>query len=423
MKKIPVSLTALTVALLMTTTLGAHALAAAKQPAAKAPVVAAFPSAPAPVTPSGSLGAASGVPAPMALDVAARQVYLVDAATGVQMYGRNADERMAPSSMTKLMTMYLVFEAIKSGKLHMDDTLTVSEHAWRQGQDGSSTMFLNIGQNVRVEDLIRGVIIQSGNDASTVLAEKLGDGSEGAFTDRMNEKAAQLGMAGSHFTNASGLPDPQNYSTAHDLGTLALALMRDFPEDYHYFSEENFAYNGHPQGNRNPLLYRNLNVDGLKTGHTEEGGYGLTASAIRDGRRVVLVLNGMQDMQARADESAKVLDYAYREYGDYPVAKAGDMMGNARVWLGTDKVVPVVVQDDALLTLPRAARTGLKAVAVFNQPLQAPVVKGQQIGQLVISAPGTKDTVVPLVAGADDPQVGFFARVIDKLGVIFGGKA
>ncbi len=190
------------------------------------------------------------------LDVDARQVILIDVPTSTVMYAKEADTRMAPSSMTKMLTMYLVFEALKDGKLHMDDLLTVSENAWRQGQDGSSTMFLNIGQQVRVEDLMRGVIIQSGNDAATVLAEKLGGGLESAFAEMMNAKATQLGMSNSHFTNASGLPDPNNYATARDLATLGLALMRDFPEDYHYFSELNFAYNGHPQGNRNPLLYK-----------------------------------------------------------------------------------------------------------------------------------------------------------------------
>ena len=356
------------------------------------------------------------------LDVNAREVLLIDVPTGTVMYAKEADTRMAPSSMTKMLTMYLVFEALKNGQLHMDDLLTVSENAWRQGQGGSSTMFLNIGQQVRVEDLIRGVIIQSGNDAATVLAEKLGDGLESAFAEMMNAKAAQLGMSNSHFTNASGLPDPNNYSTARDLATLAQALMRDFPEDYHYFSELNFAYNGHPQGNRNPLLYKNLNVDGLKTGHTEEGGYGLTASAVRNGRRVLLVLNGMQDMQARADESAKVLAYGYGEYGDYPIAKTGDVMASPSVWLGTAPSVKIVSSQDAVITLPRSARNGLKAAVTFTQPLAAPVHKGDTVGALTITAPGMAAKTVPLVAANDVAEVGFFSRLARKLSVIFGGK-
>jgi D-alanyl-D-alanine carboxypeptidase (penicillin-binding protein 5/6) len=353
------------------------------------------------------------------LDVAARQVILVDNATGAVLYAKDADSQMPTSSMSKMMTMYIVFDALKNGKLHLEEMLPVSEHAWKQE---GSRMFLNVGQTAKVEDLIRGVVVQSGNDAAVTLAEALGSGSESAFADLMNTKAKELGMTNSHFMNATGLPDPQHYSTARDLATLAIALQRDFPEDYHYFSELNFTYNNISQGNRNPLLYRNMNVDGLKTGHTDIGGYGLTASAVRDGRRVVLVLNGMEDMQARADESAKVLDYGYREYGDYAVAKAGDVMGNAAVWLGQSKQVSVVAAQDVLLTLPRPARSGLKAVVSFDQPVAAPVVKGQQIGQLTITAPGVDARIVPLVAANDVAEVGFFSRVFDKLGVIFGSK-
>jgi len=353
------------------------------------------------------------------LDVAARQVYLVDTATGTVLYAKDADKQMPTSSMSKMMTMYVVFDAIKNGKLKLEDRLPVSEHAWKQE---GSRMFLNVGEQAKVEDLIRGVIVQSGNDAAVTLAEGLGSGSESAFADMMNSKAQELGMTNSHFMNATGLPDPQHYSTAHDLAILAMAIQRDFPEDYHYFSELNFTYNGISQGNRNPLLYRNMNVDGLKTGHTDVGGFGLTASAIRNGRRVVLVLNGMEDMQARADESAKVLDYGYREYGQYPIAKAGDVIAEPHVWLGTKKSVSIVASEDALITLPRTARSGLKAVVSFDQPIPAPIKKGQQIGVLTITAPGADTKTIPLVASADVPQVGFFARLFDKVGLMFGGK-
>jgi D-alanyl-D-alanine carboxypeptidase (penicillin-binding protein 5/6) len=353
------------------------------------------------------------------LDVAARQVYLVDSATGTVLYAKDADTQMPTSSMSKMMTMYVVFDAIKNGKLKLDDMLPVSEHAWKQE---GSRMFLNVGQQAKVEDLIRGVIVQSGNDAAVTLAEALGSGSESAFADIMNAKAKELGMNNSHFMNATGLPDPQHYSTAHDLAILAMALQHDFSEDYHYFSELSFTYNGISQGNRNPLLYRNMNVDGLKTGHTDVGGYGLTASAVRDGRRVVMVLNGMEDMQARADESAKVLDYGYREYGLYPIAKAGDIIANPTVWLGQQKNVQIFAAQDALITLPRTARSGLKVVASFDQPVAAPVFKGQAIGVLTISAPGMSDKTVQLVAAANVAEVGFFSRFFAKLGVMFGGK-
>jgi D-alanyl-D-alanine carboxypeptidase (penicillin-binding protein 5/6) len=216
----------------------------------------------------------------------------------------------------------------------------------------------------------------------------------------MNTKAKELGMANSHFMNATGLPDPQHYSTARDLATLAVALIRDFPEDYHYFSETEFTFNNIKQGNRNPLLYRNMNVDGLKTGHTDVGGYGLTASAIRGGRRLVLVLNGMQDMQARADESAHVLDYGYREFGQ-------------------SQSVALLANQDVDLTLPRAALAGLKTAIDFEQPVAAPIAKGQQLGTLTITAPGIDPKVVPLVAAENVPQLGFFARIGVKLHMMF----
>jgi len=349
------------------------------------------------------------------VETAAKQAILVDATTGTVLFAKDADSQMPTSSMSKMMTMYVVFDAIKNGKLKPDDELPTSEYAWKQE---GSRMFLNVGQRAKVEDLIRGVIVQSGNDAAVVFAEALGSGSEASFAEIMNAKAKELGMNNSHFVNATGLPDPQHYSTARDLATLAVALIRDFPEDYHYFSEIEFTYNNIKQGNRNPLLYRGMNVDGLKTGHTDIGGYGLTASALRDGRRLVLVLNGLQDMQARADESAHVLDWGYREYGLYPIAKANDRLADATVWLGQAQTVPVLVAKDAMLTLPRSARSGLKTEITFNQPISAPVTKGQEIGKLTITAPGMEPKDVPLVAGADVAQIGFFARIVAKLHVL-----
>jgi D-alanyl-D-alanine carboxypeptidase (penicillin-binding protein 5/6) len=362
-----------------------------------------------------------GVPAAMAqtpppLDVAARQAILVDSSTGAVLFAKDSDTPMPTSSMSKMMTMYVVFDALKTGKINMDEKLPVSEHAWKQE---GSRMFLNVGEQAKVEDLIRGVVVQSGNDAAVVLAEALGSGSESAFADLMNAKARELGLTKSHFMNATGLPDPQHYSTARDLAMLAVALQRDFPEYYHYFSETSFTYNGIAQGNRNPLLYRNMNVDGLKTGHTDVGGFGLTASCVRDGRRMVLVLNGMEDMQARADESAKVLDYGYREFGLYPVVKEGDVLANPQVWLGKSKNVPIVAAQEAVVSLPRAARNELRAVVNFDQPIPAPITKGERVGEMVITAPGMEAKTIPLVASSDVEQVGFFSRVYQKLGVIF----
>jgi D-alanyl-D-alanine carboxypeptidase (penicillin-binding protein 5/6) len=354
------------------------------------------------------------------VETAALQAFLIDANTDSELFAKDADKQMPTSSMSKMMTIYMVFDAIKNGKLKLGDTLPTSEHAWKQE---GSRMFLNVGQNAKVEDLIRGVIVQSGNDAAVVLAEALGSGSENTFSEMMNAKAKELGMKNSHFANATGLPDPHHFSTARDLATLAMALIHNFPAEYHYFSELEFTYNGIKQGNRNPLLYRNFNVDGLKTGHTDVGGYGLTASAVRDGRRLVLVLNGMQDMQARADESAHMLDWGYREFGYYPIAKAGDKITDAKVWLGQARTLPLLLSKDVAITLPRTARPGLKTVVTFDQPIPAPITKGQEMGRLTISAPGMRTKEISLVAGADVPQLGFFARVAAKLHLLFTKRA
>lgn len=352
-------------------------------------------------------------------DVDAKQAILIEAKTGDVLYAKDAESPMPPSSMSKMMTLYMVFDALHSGKLKLDDMLPVSEHAWQQE---GSRMFLNAGQQAKVEDLIRGVVVQSGNDASVVFAEALGSGSESAFADLLNIKAKKLGMMNSHFVNATGLPDPEHYTTARDLSILAASLLHDFPEYYPYFSELSFTYNNIEQGNRNPLLYRNMNVDGIKTGHTEAGGFGLTASSQRDGRRLIMVLNGMKNMQARADESAKVLDYGYREFGLYPIAKEGDVMAAPSVWLGESPTVQIVAQKEATISLPRAARNGLKVVVSFNQPIPAPVHKGDEVGALVITAPGAETKTVPLIADADIEQVGFFSRVIQKFNLLIGRK-
>ncbi|MFA5040706.1 MAG: D-alanyl-D-alanine carboxypeptidase family protein [Bdellovibrionales bacterium] len=353
------------------------------------------------------------------LDIAAKQAYIVDAATGTVLFAKDADTKMPTSSMSKMLTMYLVFDALKTGKLKLDDTLPVSERAWKQE---GSRMFCNVRDSVKIEDLIRGVAVQSGNDAAVVLAEGLGSGSEATFADMMNAKAKDLGLTNSHFMNATGLPDPQHYSTARDLGTLALALQRDFPDYYHYFSETTFTYNKISQGNRNPLLYRNMNVDGIKTGHTVEGGFGLAASAVRDGRRLVLVLNGMKNMQSRADESAKALDYGYREFGLYTVAKEGDVLANPAVWLGKEKSVQIVAARNIAITLPRTARSGLKATVSFNQPIPAPIVKGDAIGTLTVTAPGMEAKTISLVAAADVERLGFFQQIAEKLKVLLKRK-
>ncbi len=343
--------------------------------------------------------------------VAAKQVYAIDYDTGAVLMDKNGAEQMPTSSMSKVMTMYLVFDALKSSRLKLDDTFPVSEKAWRmQG----SKMFIPLGEQIRVEDLIRGVIIQSGNDATITLAEGLA-GSEEAFADRMNEKAAELGMKNSHFTNASGWPDPNHYSTAQDLTILAKALIHDFPEYYKYYSEAEFTYHGIKQGNRNPLLYRNIGADGIKTGHTDIAGYGLIGSGVRDGRRVIFVFNGTKSMQARADEAFKVLSWGLGSFMNLsPYADHRPIL-DAKVVLGAASTVPVILERTFAVTVPRLGGSSAKITAAYKEPLVAPIKKGDPIGTLNVQMnPGDTPIALPMVAGADVPEMGLFARTFAK---------
>jgi D-alanyl-D-alanine carboxypeptidase (penicillin-binding protein 5/6) len=352
------------------------------------------------------------------IDTKARNAIIVDFDTGAVLLDKNADEPMPPASMSKIMTAYLVYDALKKGKLSLEDYLPVSEKAWRTG---GSKMFVPYPGRVKVEDLIRGMIVQSGNDACIVLAEGLG-GSEEAFVEQMNEKAKELGLANSHFTNVTGLPDPEEHMTARDLATLARRLITDFPEYYHYDSEKDFTFNKIRQGNRNPLLYKDLGADGLKTGHTEEAGYGLTASAIRDGRRIIMVLSGMDKANIRAQESERLLEWAFREFGDYRLFKKGDAIDQADVWLGSDPKVPATTMTDVVVTLPRAARRSMKVVAHYDHPARAPVAQGSVVGKLVISADGVDPVEFPLVAAQSVPQLGPLGRVAVAAGFLLWGN-
>lgn len=341
------------------------------------------------------------------IETVGRHAILLDLSTNTILFEKNADQRMPPSSMSKLMTLYMVFDAIKGGRLSFDHTLPVSERAWRmQG----SKMFVELNNNIKVMDLVKGVIIQSGNDACIVLAEGLA-GSEQAFAEKMTKRIKEIGLKDSNLVNATGWPDPNHYMTARDLATLAEHLIRDFPEYYYLFSEKEFTYHGIKQGNRNPLLYRNTaGVDGLKTGHTEVAGYGLTASGERDGRRLVLVINGLPSMQARADETARLLEWGFREFNAYALYRAGDAIDEVPVWLGSLEKVPVTVPKDLKITMARADRPNMKVTLVANQPVAAPIRKGDTVGKLVISAPGAPSKEVPVVAAVDVERLGFVGR-------------
>lgn len=357
------------------------------------------------LTLSGAVSAAFG--ALGTIDTEARNAFIVDFQTGAVLLDKNADQRIPPASMSKIMTAYVVFGYLKRGKLSLDDTLPVSEKAWRtQG----SKMFVPLGSQVKVEDLLRGMIIQSGNDACIVLAEGVA-GSEEAFVEQMNETAQKLGLKDSHFTNVSGLPDPDEYMTARDLATLASRLITDFPEYFHYDAEKEFVYNGIKQGNRNPLLYKDLGADGMKTGHTEEAGYCLTATVLRNGRRIIMVLAGMPSMKARGTESERLIEWAYREFNDYKLVKAGDPVDDAQVWMGDSATVPAAAAQDVVVTLPRNARRGLKVTAVYEGAVKAPVAQGTPVGKLVLTSPDAEPVTVPLVATKSVDRLGAFGRL------------
>jgi D-alanyl-D-alanine carboxypeptidase (penicillin-binding protein 5/6) len=355
------------------------------------------------------------------IDTQAKQAIIVDATTGRVLFEKNADQRMPTSSMSKIMTGYMVFDALKQGRLKLSDMLTVSRSAWGEGgKAGGSEMFLALGESVSVENLLRGVIIASGNDATRVLAEGL-SGSEAAFAEQMTARAHKLGAVNTNFRNASGLPDPDHYSTARDLAIIAMALIRDFPEYYHFYSEKEFTWNKIKQGNRNPLLYKGIGVDGLKTGHTEAAGYGLTASAERNGRRIVMVMNGLPSMQARADEGTNLIEFGFREFQLVDLARPGEIVENAGVWLGTQDRVPLTVAAPARATLSNEEKRNMKAVVRMPQTVKAPIAQGQPIGTLVLTAPGMQPQEIPLVAAQAVAREGLFGRIGTTLSYLISG--
>jgi D-alanyl-D-alanine carboxypeptidase (penicillin-binding protein 5/6) len=341
------------------------------------------------------------------VDTLARQAILVDADTGAVLLEKAADERMAPASMSKLMTMYVVFEQIRAGTLRMDQELPVSERAFRMG---GSRMFLELGSRVSVENLARGVIIQSGNDACVVLAEAIA-GSEERFADLMNQVARRIGLRDSTFRNASGWPHPEHRMTARDLSLLARRLIQDFPEFYRLYSERSFRWNNIEQANRNPLLGRVPGADGLKTGSTEEAGFGLTASVLRDGRRLILVVNGLPSMRARAEESERLMEWGFREFDNVTLFRAADTVEEAPVWLGERPKVPLVGGRNLVLTLPRNWRDRLEVRVAYPSPVPAPVLRGQEIGELLVGGQGVPPMRLPLYAGADVARLGVLQRI------------
>jgi len=353
-----------------------------------------------------------------ALETPAKQVILVDYDTGNILFEKNADERMFPSSMSKIMTIYNVFQALKDGSLQLKDNFRVSRKAWKKG---GSKMFLRAGSRVNVEDLIRGVIVQSGNDASIVLAEGL-SGSEGAFSDSLNENAKKLGMDSSNFLNASGWPDPEHYTTARDLSKVTIATIQNFPKYYHFYSQKTFTYAGIKQNNRNPALYKDIGADGLKTGHTAAAGYGLAASAIRNGRRLVLILNGLKTSRQRSLESERILDWGYRVFSNYKIFKPRQIVTHAKVWMGDKSRVGLVLDKGLVMSLRKNIIDKINIKAVFNEPVPAPISKGDQLGKLLVSVPGKNQLEIPMYASQGVTKLGWFYRIGAAISYILWGE-
>ena len=347
--------------------------------------------------------------------------YVTDFGSGKVLMEKSPDSYMKPASMAKIMTVYIAFQRIADGSLSMDDTFLISEKAWKKG--GSKT-FVEVGKQVSVRDLLYGVIVQSGNDAAIAIAEGI-SGTEDGFAEEMNYVARALGMTNSVFKNSTGWPDPDQHTTARDLNILATALIRDFPPDeypdlYPIFVEKNFTFNGIKQGNRNPLVYGTQGADGLKTGHTEESGYGLVGSAIRDGQRVIMVLNGMESMKQRSSESRRLMDLMFREFKLYKFFDAGEPVDHANVWLGNAGKVGMVLEEPLHTVMARSDGRKMKMIVQWNDPVPAPINAGQTIGTLVVKVPGETKTY-DLLAAEDVRALGMFDRVGEALKyLIFG---
>ena len=358
------------------------------------------------------------------IETKAREAIVLDPQTNTVLLNKNGMTSMPPASMSKMMTIYLLFESLKDGRVSLDDKFRVSENAWRKGgaKSGSSTMFLPPNSEVRVEDLIRGIIVQSGGDACIVVAENLA-GSEDAFARRMTDKAREIGMENSTFANATGWPDPNHRTTAYDLAILAERTINDFPEFFHYYAEREFTYNDIRQANRNPLLYGYAGADGMKTGHTSEAGYGLTGTAKQGDRRLITVVNGLGSNRERATESAKLLDWGFREFGNYALFKANDTVEIAPVWLGTVPTVEMKIARDIHITMSKTARRKMKVTVHYQSPIPAPIAAGQTIGTLTVEAPGFETIKAPLTAAADVGQLGMIGRLGAALEFLLWGES
>lgn len=361
--------------------------------------------------------ALAAMPMPIPPQIAATAWYLIDARTGTVLTEKSADVRVPSASLTKMMTTYVADHALAEKRIRMGDMVQISENAWKQE---GSRMFAQVGTQVSVEDLFRGIVIQSGNDASVALAEHIG-GSEEQFVSMMNQYAQKLGMTNTHYMNVTGLPNPQHYTSAHDLATLSRAIIDEFPENYRFYSEKEFAYGGITQPNRNLLLFRDPSVDGLKTGHTEEAGYCLVASAKRNDTRLISVVMGTASEEARANESAKLINWGFTAFETWTPYVADTVLGTSPVWMGRENTVALGVRTNVAITIPRGTHEQLQATIVVKPNLQAPLKKGDVVGSLVIRNGDHVVVDTPLVAMADVEQGNVFKQLWHWLRLFFSG--
>lgn len=340
---------------------------------------------------------------------------LMDAQSGNVIASKNANQRMAPASLTKMMTSYIISMALQSGRIHLDDQVLISKDAW---QTGGSKMFVKYNTQVPVRDLMQGIIVDSGNDACVAMAEFVA-GSQDAFVNLMNQQAAALGMTGTHFNDVNGLPDPNHYTTPHDMSILARALIYNFPQDYKWYSQKWFAYNNIKQPNRNRLLWRDPSVDGIKTGHTDEAGFCLVASAQRNGNRLISVVMGAPTDEARASDNETLLTYGFRFFATQKLVAANSPITQARIWKGANAQTPVGVAHDLYVTLPISETQNLKTEVSLNTAVKAPIKKGQTLGEINILLNGRTVASAPLIALQDNPEGNILQRALDGMRLTF----
>ncbi|MBV1896598.1 MAG: D-alanyl-D-alanine carboxypeptidase [Rhodobacteraceae bacterium] len=354
-----------------------------------------------------------GTVSAQAFETRAKAAFVVDLSSGTVLLSKNADDPLPPASMSKLMTLYVAFEALRDGRLDLNEELPVSQHAMSYG---GSTMFLDTTDKVRVEDLLRGIIVLSGNDACAVIAEALSpDGTEAGFARFMTKRGKLLGMTNSTFANSNGWPAAGHRMSVRDLALVATRLITDFPEYYPMFSEEEFAFDGRAEQNnrnRNPLLALGIGADGLKTGHTQEAGYGLVGSAKQGDRRVVFVISGLDSEQARAEEAAAIVNWSFRQFAEKTIAQKGEPIAHAEVWMGRQSSVGLVAAEDLKILMPVLADNEVAAEVVYVGPIDAPITKGQQLAELVVTPENLPEVRLPLVADRDVPVGGFVNRVM-----------